>query len=192
MFTTCFRLLLTLRSGRRLAPARNKPRKSLRGNRARTARESPARIGVRNEGTSGLSWRRVSIAREERSDVCERVTESRRPLEANFWGRRPQAECVIQRSHCAASYAFGVTYGYERVLAVARRTERIALPATNSKPQSPRNRFPLVVQNVVYRVTGLSYFDRGRVGMRYFIQPVSHRHVCPTGVSLIRLKRIPS
>ncbi|QEF98901.1 hypothetical protein Mal15_29590 [Stieleria maiorica] len=132
------------------------------------------------------------MAREERSGVCQRVMKSRRSLEADLGGRRPQAECVIQRSHCAASYASGVTYGYGRLLAVARRTERRALPATNSKPRSPRNRFPLVVQTVIYRVTGLSYFDRGRVGMRYFIQPVSHRHVFPTRVSPLRLQRLPS
>lgn len=82
------------------------------------------------------------MAREERCDVYQRVTESRRPLEADLRGRRPQAECVIQCSHRAASDAFVITYSYERVLAVARRTEQIAIQTTSSNA-SKRSKPPL-------------------------------------------------
>ena len=47
------------------------------------------------------------------------------------------------------------------MLAVTRRREQLALPTTISKPRSPRNRVPLLVENVNYRNRGPAVFRQG-------------------------------
>ena len=131
--------------------------------------------------------------REECSDVCQRVTESRRSLEADFGGRRPEAECVIQCSRRAASHLSGATYDYERVLEVAGRTEQTALQTTSSN-DSKRSKPPLPGGSGrrPSQMGACPVHNRGRVSMKCFFQHVTYRQVIPTRVSPLRLKRLPS